>query len=221
MNLYGTGDAGVRYSREESEFDRAIGFFDATFALALTLLVTTLDVSGDRSVWESLGSLDDEVGSQFIAFAIAFALIANYWLVHHRLIASFDALDTPVIVANLFLIAAVVLLPFSTEAVGDPEIDDLALPTAVFALDVAAASMMLTIIYWLAWKRDLFRSRPRRPELRANLIASAVPAVVFIASIPIAYVASPTAAKLSWLSLLILNRIGGARRRSKAEPPDA
>jgi uncharacterized membrane protein len=191
----------VRYSREESEFDRAIGFFDATFALALTLLVTTLDVSGDRSVWESLGSLDDEVGSQFIAFAIAFALIANYWLVHHRLIASFDALDTPV--------------------VGDPEIDDLALPTAVFALDVAAASMMLTIIYWLAWKRDLFRSRPSRPELRANLIASAVPAVVFIASIPIAYVASPTAAKLSWLSLLILNRIGGARRRSKAEPPDA
>jgi uncharacterized membrane protein len=211
----------LRWSREESEFDRAIGFLDATFALALTLLVTTLDVSGVRSVWESLGSLDDAVGSQFIAFAISFALIADYWLVHHRLIASFDALDTPVIVANLFLIAAVVLLPFSTEVVGDPAIDDLALPTAVFALDVAAASVMLTIIYWLAWKRDLFRSRPSRPELRANLIASAVPAVVFIASIPIAYLATPTAAKLSWLSLLILDPIGGTRRRSKSEPPEA
>jgi TMEM175 potassium channel family protein len=211
----------VRYSREESEFDRAIGFFDATFALALTLLVTTLDVSGESSVWESLGSLDDEVGSQFIAFAIAFALIANYWLVHHRLIASFDALDTPVIVANLFLIAAIVLLPFSTEAVGDPEIDDLALPTAVFALDVAAASMMLTIIYWLAWKRDLLRSRPSRAELRANLIASVVPAVIFVVSIPIAYLASATAAKLSWLSLIILNRLSSPRRRSKAESPDA
>ena len=211
----------MRYSREESEFDRAIGFFDATFALALTLLVTTLDVSGESSVWESLGSLDDEVGSQFIAFAIAFALIANYWLVHHRLIASFDALDTPVIVANLFLIAAIVLLPFSTEAVGDPEIDDLALPTAVFALDVAAASMMLTIIYWLAWKRDLLRSRPSRAELRANLIASVVPAVIFVVSIPIAYLASATAAKLSWLSLIILNRLSSPRRRSKAESPDA
>jgi TMEM175 potassium channel family protein len=211
----------VRYSREESEFDRAIGFFDATFALALTLLVTTLDVSGESSVWESLGSLDDEVGSQFIAFAIAFALIANYWLVHHRLIASFDALDTPVIVANLFLIAAIVLLPFSTEAVGDPEIDDLALPTAVFALDVAAASMMLTIIYWLAWKRDLLRSRPSRAELRANLVASVVPAVIFVVSIPIAYLASATAAKLSWLSLIILNRLSSPRRPSKAESPDA
>ena len=165
--------------------------------------MTTLDVSGTPSVWESLGSLDDAVGSQFIAFAIAFALIANYWLAHYRLIASFDSINTPLIVANLFLIAAVVLLPFTTEAVGDPQIEDLALPTAVFALDVAAASIMLTIIYWLAWKRDLFRSRPSRPELRANLFASAIPAVVFIASIPIAYVASPTAAKLSWLSLLI------------------
>jgi uncharacterized membrane protein len=211
----------VRYSREESEFGRAIGFFDATFALALTLLVTTLDVSGERSVWDSLGSLNDEVGPQFIAFVIAFALIANYWLVHHRLVASFAAIDTPVIVANLFLIAAVVLLPFSTEAVGDPAIDDLALPTAVFALDVAAASIMLAIIYWLAWKRNLLRPHPSRAELRANLVASAIPAAVFIVSIPIAYLASPTAAKLSWLSLLIVNRFGGARRRSKAEPPDA
>lgn len=34
----------MRYSREQAEFDRAIGFMDATFALALTLLVTTLEV---------------------------------------------------------------------------------------------------------------------------------------------------------------------------------
>jgi uncharacterized membrane protein len=210
----------VRFSREGSEFDRVIGFFDATFAVALTLLVTTLDVTGDRSVWESLGSLEDAVGSHFIAFAIAFVLIANYWLVHRRLIASLDALDTHVLVANLFLIAAVVLLPFTTDAVGDPKIDDLALPTAVFAIDVAAASMALTIIYWLAWKRNLFRLRPSRPELRANLIASAIPAAVFIVSVPIAYAASPIAAKLSWLSLLILGRLGHATR-SDPEPADA
>ena len=37
-----------RYSRDQSEFDRAIGFVDATFALALTLLVTTLDVDHPR-----------------------------------------------------------------------------------------------------------------------------------------------------------------------------
>jgi hypothetical protein len=34
----------VRYSCDASEFDRAIAFVDATFALAMTRLVTTLEV---------------------------------------------------------------------------------------------------------------------------------------------------------------------------------
>jgi uncharacterized membrane protein len=201
----------VRYSREESEFDRAVGFLDATFALALTLLVTTLDVSGKPSVWDSFGSLNDEVGAQFIAFAIAFALIANYWLVHHRMVSSFEAIDPPMIVANLFLIATIVLLPFSTEAVGDPEIDHLPLPTAVMAVNLAAASMMLAVVYWLAWRRNLFRSHPSRAELRANLIASVAPAMVFLISVPIAYLASPTAGKLTWLSLVLVKPLTGPR----------
>lgn len=39
----------VAYERGTVEFDRALAFFDATFAIALTLLVTTLDgVSSPR-----------------------------------------------------------------------------------------------------------------------------------------------------------------------------
>jgi uncharacterized membrane protein len=38
----------MRYSRDESEFDRAVAFIDAAFALALTLLVTSLDID-DRA----------------------------------------------------------------------------------------------------------------------------------------------------------------------------
>ena len=52
-----------RYARDASEFDRAIGFIDATFALALTLLITTLQVPDDTTAWESLGSLDDALAT--------------------------------------------------------------------------------------------------------------------------------------------------------------
>jgi uncharacterized membrane protein len=211
------GSAAVRYSREESEFDRAIGFFDATFALALTLLVTTLEVGGKASAWQNLGSLNDEVGTQFIAFAIAFVVIANYWLVNHRMVASFAAIDTHVIVANLFLIATIVLLPFSTEAVGDPATADLPLPTAWFAVDVAAASALNGVVYWLAWRRDLFRSRPSRAELRSNLLASLGPAAVFLVSIPVAYLASATAAKLFWLLLIVVKPLTSPRSSPGSE----
>jgi uncharacterized membrane protein len=208
---------GLRYSRDESEFDRAIGFLDATFALALTLLVTTVDVSDPAKAWKSLSSLNGDVGPQLIAFGITFAVIANYWLVHHRMVAEFAYIDIPVMVANLFLIAAIVLLPFSTQAVGDPATDNLALPVAWMAVDVAAASVLTTLVFWLAWKRDLLRAQPTKEEIRGYLVGGLVPAAVFLVSIPIAYVASPVAAKLWWLSLVLLKPLTSLPRRRRHE----
>ena len=54
-----------RYSRDQAEFDRAIGFIDAAYALALTLLVTTLVINDPREAFSSLGALD-AVGGQFL-----------------------------------------------------------------------------------------------------------------------------------------------------------
>ena len=204
-----TRSSGPRYGRDESEFDRAIGFVDATFALALTLLVTTLEIGDPASAWTDLGALYDAVGNQFLAFLIAFAVISSYWLAHHRLIASFTAIDTPVIVANLALIGAIVVLPFSTNDVGDPGVSDLALPTAVMAVNVALASTLHSLVYALAAHRGLLASRPSRRELTATLAAGLTPAIVFLASIPIAYLASPLAAQLSWTSLLAIGPLAG------------
>jgi len=205
----------VRYSRDQSEFDRAIAFLDATFALALTLLVTTIELDVSHSVWESLGNLDDSLGTPLVAFGIAFAIIANFWLINHRMVASFAAIDYPVIVAFLFLIAAIVLLPFSTEAVGEPGLGDLPLPTAVMAINVAAAAILTGFLYWLAWKRDLLEPRPDRDEVSFRLLSSAVPAAIFLGSIPIAYLVSPDAAQVSWISLIVVGRIFDPERRAK------
>jgi uncharacterized membrane protein len=196
--------AAPRYGREEAEFDRAIGFVDATFALALTLLVTTLEVGEGPVAWTSLDALGDAVGVQFIAFLISFVVIAGYWLAHHQLIASFAAIDVPVIVANLGLIGAIVLLPFSTEAVGDPGVDDLPLPTALLAVNVAAASLLHSLVYAMAVRHELLATRPSRDEYLAALLPGLVPAAVFLLSVPIAYLVDPVAAQLFWLTLLVL-----------------
>jgi uncharacterized membrane protein len=202
-----------RYGREEAEFDRAIGFVDATYALALTLLVTTLEVGEDPRVWTDLGALGDAIGAQFFAFLISFAVIASYWLNHHRMIASFTAIDVPVIVANLVLICAIVLLPFTTEAVGNPGVEDLPLPTALLAVNVAAASLLHSLVYVMAVRRGLVAATPSRDELVANLSGGLLPAAVFLVSIPIAYLVSPVAAQLFWLTLLLIGPAHRLRRR--------
>jgi uncharacterized membrane protein len=190
-----------RYSRDESEFDRAIGFIDATFALALTLLITTLEIP-DRSAWESLGSLNDALGAQFIAFAIAFIVISGYWLRHHRMVASFSAIDYPVIGLNLALVAAIVLLPFSTQAVGDPGIEDLALPTALMAVNIGAASILHGAVYWLARHRGLIAPQPSSAEANQYLLNAISTAGVFLLSIPVVYLLSPDLGRAFWLALI-------------------
>jgi uncharacterized membrane protein len=202
-----------RYARDDSEFDRAIGFIDATFALALTLLVTTLEVGDDASAWDSLGSLDDALGAQFVAFAIAFAVIAGYWLRHHRMVASFSAIDYPVIVVNLGLVAAIVLLPFSTQAVGDPGINELALPTVLMAVNVAAASILHGAVFMLARRRGLMSPQPSTAEASQYMLAGLATAAVFLLSIPLAYVLSPEGARIFWLALIPVGYVLG--RRSK------
>jgi uncharacterized membrane protein len=210
--------ASPRYARDQGEFDRAIGFVDATFALALTLLVTTLDVDDPRVAFSSLGALDDAVGAQFVAFAIAFAVIASYWLEHHRLTASFAAIDYPVVVVNLFLIAAIVLLPFSTSAVGDRGVEDLPLPTVIMAVNVVAASVLHTLVYVVAVRRNLLSAAPSPGEVWWFVVNALAGAVVFAASVPVAYLISPTAAKITWIGLVpigwLLSRYTARWRRT-------
>ncbi len=105
--------------------------------------------------------------------------------------------------ANLFLMAALVLLPFCTESVGDLE-TDLPLPVVVMAINIVVVSALSTFIYWLAIRRRLFIEEPDRTEVLAQSVGGLLPAIVFAASIPIAYLVSPRAAALSWLSLLVL-----------------
>ena len=198
-----------RYSRDQAEFDRAIGFIDAAYALALTLLVTTLVIDDPREAFSSLGALGDAVGGQFLAFAIAFAVIASYWLEHHRLIASFAAIDYTTIVVNLGLIAAIVLLPFSTQAVGDPGVEDLPLPTVIMAVNVVAASALHTLVYAVAVRRNLLSSTPSRGEVSDTVVNGLAPAAVFGASVPIAYLISPVAAQITWISLIPISWLLG------------
>jgi uncharacterized membrane protein len=210
-------DSGARYERDDAEFDRAIGFVDATYALALTLLVTTLDIDDLPTAWSSVGSLFDAVGAQFIAFAISFVVIANYWVEHHRMIASFRAIDYPTISANLLLVAAIVLLPFSTQSVGDPSVEELALPTAVMAANVAAASILHSTVFGLGVRRGLLARPKPTEEVRGYLLLGLLPAAVFLASIPVAYAASAVTARWCWLALVPLNLIAGTLvRRSVA-----
>jgi uncharacterized membrane protein len=211
-----------RYQRDDAEFDRAIAFIDATFAVALTLLVTTLDIRSDPKAWNSLSHFYDAMGSQLVAFAISFVVIALYWVAHFRLMATFGALDLRLIVLNLFLLAAIVIVPFATESAGDPAVDQLPLPAVVLSVNLAAVSIAFTLIYAVARDRGLLRVEHSQREFRWRAALFLAPGIVFLASVPVAYAVDPGVARLTWLSLLVINPVLGAgmNRALAAETPE-
>jgi uncharacterized membrane protein len=207
-----------RYKRDDSEFDRAVAFIDATFAVALTLLVTTLDLRPEPKAWDSLSAFYDGLGSQLVAFGISFVVISGYWLSHYRLMARFTGIDLRLIVVNLLLLATIVILPFSTESAGDPSINDLPIPTVLLALNVAAVSLAFTLLYVQARGRRLLKTDPTAREFRWTAFAYLAPALVFLASVPIALLVSVTAAQLSWLALVVVNPIVGVASSRSSQP---
>src|SRR5262249_57913382 len=86
--------------------------------------------------------------------------------------------------------------------VGDPDVENLPLPTAIMAVNVVAASLLHTLVYVVAVRRHLLTTEPSPGDVAHFVINKSAAAVVFAASVPVAYLVSPTAAKIAWIALL-------------------
>lgn len=217
---------GLRYERNGSNFDRAVGFFDAVYGFALTLLVTTIDITAQSS-WRSVNSLITTNGSQLLSFLISFIVIVGFWRRNHALVARFTALDSATVTANIVIIGLIIFLPFTTEAMGDPALQDLPLPTALYAFNVGIAVLASIVLHRLALRRGLVEDEDPAPARRAQLMDSLLVPLVMFASVPVTYLGvavwgDSSAGKYFWLSLLVLGPISGhyadrTTRRARAK----
>lgn len=94
---------------------RIIGFSDAIFSIAMTLLILEIAVPNFESVnnygtWEILQA---RIPS-FIGLVVSFLVTAIYWVAHLRLMKYVTEVDSKLLWLNIFLLLFVVLLPFST-----------------------------------------------------------------------------------------------------------
>ena len=186
---------------EEPEFSRLGVFTDAVYAIALTLLVLDLRIdplkdAGDPG--EMLDALGDLKG-RLIAFAVAFFLLARYWISAHDFVGHLRAFTRPLVGLNLLYLAFVAFLPFPTGLIGEYESNPVAM--IFFALVLAVISSLEAAMFVVAHRSDLFR-RPLPKDLyRWALLGHFVPVVVLVVTMPLAFLDTPLP-QLSWAVLL-------------------
>jgi uncharacterized membrane protein len=184
-------------TREENEveFARIVAFSDGVFAIAITLLILNVTIEKNladgqvaHELWEQRESL--------LSYAVSFAVIARFWLVHHRFFSEVKAFDGRLMGLNMFYLGFIVLIPFSSEVLGEYA----STPAAV----ILYSSNLIGVVL-LGW---LMAADARRAGLttiddeasyatgaRAIFITA-----VFLLSIPVAFIDSKVAPFI-WLLL--------------------
>lgn len=186
-----------RRAENEVEFGRIVAFSDGVFSIAITLLVLNLGI--DKGLTE--GQIDNALWDQrdvFFAYAISFAVIGRFWLVHHRFFAEVHAFDGRLIALNLLYLGWIVLIPFSSELLG--EYGGTTTAVVFYSANLAVVVLLGLSMGADARRRGLTQIDDRKH--RENQIRSAYIAAIFLLSIPVALLA-PELAPYIWLVLFV------------------
>lgn len=202
-----------RREENEVEFGRIVAFSDGVFSIAITLLVLNLGI--DKGLTE--GQIDNALWDQremFLAYGISFAVIGRFWLVHHRFFSEVNAFDGRMIGLNLLYLGWIVLIPFSSEVLG--EYGGKTTAVVIYSVNLAVVVLLGLLMGVDARRRGLTKiddRTHRENQIRATYIAG-----IFLLSIPVALVA-PNLAPWLWLVLFIdpASRLAG-RGVSSAGP---
>jgi len=200
-------EASEQISRRD--LGRIAAFTDGVMAVAITLLVLNVDVP-DLRPGESLGdALVDDILPSLGAYALAFALIGRFWVIHHSLFEKLHSFDRTLMGLNLLFLALIVLMPFSAQLYD------------VYTSRPAAAAVLGGTLGLVALVngamtahvlRRGFVHEHRREETEPTLTVGFGLTAVFLLSVPAAFLSVHIAEAL-WISTVVLRyplrRLGG------------
>jgi TMEM175 potassium channel family protein len=193
------------------EFSRIVAFSDGVFAIAITLLVLQINIPANLPAGDTLFDEILDEHRDFIAYGISFAVLGKLWLAHHRFFASVERFDPVLMGLNLLYLAWIVLVPFTSEVLGDYGDDSTSV--ILYAAIMAAVSITFQIQILYADRKDMIRPELREYVRQFSGAANFAIGVVFLLSIPVALI-SPLAATVMWLLVFVAG--GRAARWARA-----
>jgi uncharacterized membrane protein len=182
--------------------DRLLTLTDGVVAIALTLLVFQLKIphlthsSDARELADQLGASS----GQLISYGISFAVIAQFWLAHHKAFRHVRVHKEGLAWWNFAFLLAITLMPFTSNLLGEYGSNPLAVD--IFAANLLLASLTSQATLYYGYRKGLLTTTPLLREMRKR---AGLMAVILVASVGIAWL-STGAAELCWLLLILAPR---------------
>ena len=143
---------------------------------------------------------------------ISFYVIAQFWLVHHRVFRRITGQREGLAWWNFAFLFTITVMPFTSNLVGKFSANPLAVD--IFAVNLLAAMLATHLTLTYGYRNNLVIAESPR-EMQAAQLRAAASAFVIVVSIGIAWV-DTGAAKYCWLLLAVAPRIADRWSASRA-----
>ena len=178
--------------------DRLQFFSDAVFAIAMTLLVIDITVpevknASGKTLWIALV----EDWPALLAYALSFLVISLSWRGHHNKFRFIKRYDARLISINLLLLFFIAFVPFPTSVLS--EYGDVAPAVVLYAATVAVITLAQAAAWLYAYRAGLTDESVDAAFFGWVLRNELSTPIVFLLSIPVAFLWNPRAAMLFWI----------------------
>jgi uncharacterized membrane protein len=194
------------------DINRLLALTDGVVAIALTLLVLQLQVPVTHALKESPDSAAtlwhalDVDGAEITSYLVSFVVIAQFWLVHHRVLRGMRGHSEGLAWRNFGFLLTLTLMPFTSDLIGRYGSN----PTAItlFGINLVAISLSTQWIFLYAAGHNLLTDAARSShDERAARVRSFM--VIFIIALSLALAWTDTnLAKYAWLLFLVVPATG-------------
>jgi uncharacterized membrane protein len=209
--------------------DRLLALTDGVVAIALTLLVLQLQVpvthtlednpDSARTLWDAL----DVDGAELTAYLVSFVVIAQFWLVHHRILRSMRGHSEGLAWRNFGFLLTLTLMPFTSDLIGRYGSNPVAI--TLFGVNLVAIALSTQWIFLYASGHHLLTDETRSAhDERVARVRAGLMLVIVGTSLILAWT-NPPLAKFVWLAFLassaVAERITRRLERSPRFAPAA
>ena len=153
------------FEREiEVDPGRMLGLTDGIFGMVMTLLVfgialPEIVISSQADFLSFLQSITPTIGITLVSFI----LVSSFWLYHHEFI-KITNFNIPFLWFNIFFLASISFIPFSTSVVGN--YSQFFMANVVLGINILLTIIFFLLMFWYASNKGFLENKPSESERR-------------------------------------------------------
>jgi uncharacterized membrane protein len=188
--------------------DRIVMLSDGIFAIAITLLVLSIQIPHGVTKPEFVAALKGDFYSNTQSYVITFAVLAAYWTNHRHLMSVVTRVDKPFLWLNLLFLAFVAYFPAASSLLSGTSYPPEAVIIYTVVLVGCGYSAVVLWAYALA-KHRLIPANSAIGDSKSRILGVATTPTFFLASLLLLFIPyihnNPGKLFYSWLLLPLIN----------------